>query len=465
MLRFFKLPLARIGVVFFILDTVAIFGAVYLAAAIRKLDLAGLDKFIRTGLFLKALLVVVAYLVLMYFHDLMYHVTKLRRRGMELQLLQAVFLLAIVLFTLYYWFPALSLGRGIFFLMMPMILAVSATFRMIYLRLTQNPVFGEKVLILGSQGMARSVGEEIMKRADMGFRIAGFVDENPANVGKPVLNPKVIGSYNDVDHIINKEKIQTVIVAIPDRRGKLPFQDLLQCKLRGVRILDGVSFYERMTGKISVEELKPSWLIFSDGFNRPKTILIAKRFLDLTMAFLGILLLLPLFPMIVLLIKLNSPGPIFYVQERVGEKGNVFNLLKFRSMQPDAEKITGPTWAQENDARITRVGHLLRKLRIDELPQLWNVLKGEMSFVGPRPERPNFVHQLEKEIPFYSLRLSVKPGITGWAQIRYQYGSSIEDAMEKMQYDLYYIKNMSILFDQLIIFQTIKIALLGRGAR
>ena len=466
MLRLFKLPFSRINLLFILLETVAIFATVCLAAAIRFMfDPTDIYQYIYRGLFFKASLVTMVCLILLHYHDLMYHVIKLRRRGMEFQLLQAMVLSALVLFTLYYWSPALSLGRGIFFLMMPMIFIVSGILRIIYLRMTFNPVFGERVLIMGSEGMARSIGQEIIKRTDLGFRIAGFVDEDPSKIGKTVLNPKVIGSYNDVYDIAHAEDVRTIIVALPERRGKLPVQALLKCKLHGIRILDGISFYEMATGKIAVEELKPSWLIFSSGFNRHKGILVAKRFLDFCLASLGTLLTLPLFPVVALLIKLDSPGPVFYVQERVGEKGNMFNLLKFRSMRYGVENETGPVWAQEYDSRSTKVGRIMRKMRIDELPQLWNVLKGEMSFVGPRPERPSFVQELDREIPFYSSRLSVKPGITGWAQIRYSYGASIEDAIEKLQYDLYYIKNMSLAFDLLIIFQTIKIVLLGKGGR
>lgn len=466
MFRLFKLPLPRINLLFFLMEAVGLFGAVCLAAAIRfTFDPTDLDQYLHRGLFLKAALVTVAYLMLLHYHDLMYHVTQLRRRGMERKLLQAMGVSALVLFALYYWFPILSLGRGIFFMMIPLILVVSASLRAVYLRLTAKPIFGEKVLILGSEGLARRVGLEIMKRTDLGFRITGFIDEDPANVGKPVINPKVIGSYKDVSNIIQAEKIRTIIVALPDQRGKLPMEALLQCKLQGVKVLYGISFYEWMTGKIAVEELKPSWLIFSDGFHREQGILFAKRCLDLSLAFLGLLLTLPLFLLTAWLIKLDSPGSIFYKQVRIGEKGKVFTLLKFRSMRSDAEETTGPIWAKEHDVRVTRVGRFLRKMRIDELPQLWNVLKGEMSFVGPRPERPSFVKELEKTIPYYSLRLTVKPGITGWAQIRYSYGSTVEDALEKLQYDLYYIKNMSILFDLLIILQTIKIVLRGRGAR
>ena len=466
MLKLFKLPFPKLNLLFFFIEAASFFGVVCLAVGFRfAFNSHELVDYFREEFFRKAFLVLIVYQLILYYHDLMYHGECLRRRGMAILLFQATVLTALVLAILYYWSPNLSLGRGIFFFMMPMLLGVSAVLRLIYLRLTENTGRGEKVLILGSEGLARHVGEEIMNRPDLGYRIMGFIDKDPSKIGKSVLNPKVIGSYKNMSQIIEKEKIQIVIVALSEKRGELPVQDLLHSKLHGVKVLDGISFYEGLAGKIAVEELKPSWLIFSDGFGRPASVLITKRSLDIGFSILGLTLMLPLFPIVALFIKLSSPGPIFYSQERVGEKGKLMTILKFRSMRADAEDITGPAWAQEDDPRVTWIGRILRKTRIDELPQLWNVLRGDMSFVGPRPERPTFVEELEKEIPFYSTRLSVKPGITGWAQIRYQYGSSIEDTVEKMQYDLYYIKNMSILFDLMIIFQTIKTVLLRRGAR
>jgi sugar transferase (PEP-CTERM system associated) len=241
--------------------------------------------------------------------------------------------------------------------------------------------------------------------------------------------------------------------------------DILEAKFNGVDILDGPTFYEMVTGKLLIEDTNPSWFIFSSGFKTTPFKRLTKSALDRLLAGMGLLITMPLFPVIALLIKYNSPGPIFFKQSRVGEGERNFFMYKFRTMYQDAESLTGAVWAQENDPRITGIGRILRKTRLDEIPQLYNVLKGEMSLVGPRPERPEFVRKLKEIIPYYSQRHFSKPGITGWAQIRYPYGASVEDAIEKLRFDLYYIKHMSLIFDLLILLETAKVALLGRGAR
>jgi sugar transferase (PEP-CTERM system associated) len=240
---------------------------------------------------------------------------------------------------------------------------------------------------------------------------------------------------------------------------------LLNCKLLGVKVEEGETFHERITGKVPLDQLRPSWLVFSEGFKSLRSRKVLKRTTDIIFSILGILLASPIFIVTTILIKLESPGSVIYKQKRVGEKGTVFTLYKFRSMKNDAETSTGPVWSNQKDDRITVVGKIIRKLRIDEIPQLINVIKGDMSFVGPRPERPYFVSKLRKEIPYYGVRSVVKPGITGWAQIKYPYGASVKDAMEKLQYDLYYIKNMSLILDTLIILKTVRIVLSGAGAR
>lgn len=259
-------------------------------------------------------------------------------------------------------------------------------------------------------------------------------------------------------------RIDHIIVALDDRRGNMPIAELLECKLQSRMIEDSVSFYEAITGKILVEKVNPAWLIFSDGFACGRMTYLIKRVLDLSLAVFILMASLPVSLLTALLIKLESPGPIFYRQERVGERGKVFSIVKFRSMRQDAER-DGAVWASQNDCRVTRIGKFIRKVRIDEIPQIWNVLRGQMSFVGPRPERPVFVEQLVQKLPYYSLRHSAKPGITGWAQICYPYGASEEDALRKLEYDLYYIKNQSIFMDLLIIFRTVKTVLFQKGAR
>ncbi len=277
-------------------------------------------------------------------------------------------------------------------------------------------------------------------------------------------NPLIIGDYKQISSICQKEGIDRIIVALDERRGKFPLEQLLFWRLKGIQIDDGVTFSEYLAGKMSIENLYPSSLIFSDGFKTSTIFKMIKRGIDILGSIIGLTLLFPVNLMVAIAIKLDSRGPIFYRQEREGEDGKTFFLLKFRSMRINAEE-NGPEWAKVNDQRVTRVGRIIRRGRLDEIPQMINVLRGEMSFVGPRPERPVFVKQLKEEIPYYSLRDAIKPGITGWAQISYPYGASREDALEKLKYDLYYIKHMSLLFDLTIIFDTVRIIVLGKGAR
>lgn len=281
---------------------------------------------------------------------------------------------------------------------------------------------------------------------------------------KDPLELKILGSMKDLEKITKKYRPDVLVVALSERRGAFPIKEILDCKLQGIRVEDWPTFYEKLTGKIFIENLRPSWLIFSDGFTRNSLTRMVKRMVDVLVATFGLLFALPLMLLIALCIKLDSSGPILFRQERVGEKGKIFTLYKFRTMIVDAEKETGPIWSQTLDPRTTRVGRFLRRIGMDELPQLFNVLKGDMSFVGPRPERPHFVQDLQEKIPYYAQRLVVKPGITGWAQVCYGYGSSIEDTIEKLQYDLYYIKNMSLFLDLLIILSTIHKVLFAQVA-
>ena len=264
---------------------------------------------------------------------------------------------------------------------------------------------------------------------------------------------------------VHKQKVHRVIVAMPDRRGTIPMQELLQLRMQGVKIEEATSWLEKMSGKIEVENLYPSWLVFGQGFRRSTAFILVRRATSIVISVIGLVLTLPLIPLIILAIRLDSKGPVFYTQARVGKGGRVFNVVKFRTMRQDAEAANGPQWADDKDSRVTRVGKFLRSLRLDEIPQLWCVLKGDMAFVGPRPERPEFVEWLSKAIPFYGVRHMVRPGLTGWAQVKYKYGSTVDDAREKLQYDLFYIKNASIGLDLLIMFLTVKTVLLRRGAQ
>ena len=323
----------------------------------------------------------------------------------------------------------------------------------------------DRILILGTQEMARRVAQEVLKRKGLGMKVVGFLDEDASRLGQSLVNPKIIGTYDQLHAVLAKERVDKVVIAALEKRGRLPIREILGARAQGVEFIEGTRFYEQISGKVFLEDAKPSGFIYAEGFNQSVFTRWSKRMTGILVSSAILILTLPLMILMAILIKLDSPGPIFFRQERVGEDGKPFMLIKFRSMRQDAEAASGPVWATEDDPRVTRIGRILRKLRLDELPQILNVLKGEMSFVGPRPERPYFVAQLSEQIPFYALRFAVKPGVTGWAQICYPYGASVEDAREKLRYDLYYIKNMSLLFDLWIIFQTVKIVLFGRGAR
>lgn len=381
-----------------------------------------------------------------------------------IKLLQSLGVTSVLLAISYFLFPSLLIGRGVFVLTMIVLLPLLFFWRIFYAEISVFKKNTEKILIIGTGELALEIGKRIIEKGYAGYEVAGYLDEDESRVGESLFNPKIIGATKEILAVVERTGINRIIVALPEMRGLLPIGPLLKLRLDGIAVEDGVSFYEKISGKIHVSHLKPGWLIFSEGFKRRK-IEIGKRAIDIVLAIIGLFLAAPVMLLSAVLIKLDSTGPVLFKQERVGEGGKVFTLLKFRSMKNDAESGSGPVWAELNDNRVTRVGHIVRKLRIDELPQMINVLKGEMSFVGPRPERPFFVAKLKKKIPYYSLRHTVKPGITGWAQIRYPYGASVRDAMEKLQYDIYYIKNMTLLFDLTIVLETVKTVLMGRGAR
>jgi sugar transferase (PEP-CTERM system associated) len=328
-----------------------------------------------------------------------------------------------------------------------------------------HPEIGERILIVGSGPFAIEIARQTLGRPDAGYRVVGFVDNDPALVGKSLINPKVIGLTSELGALVRSEHIDRIVVAIGDRRGQFPTEELLRLSLSGdVSIEESASFYERLTGRVLLDLIRPSWLIFSSRGRRARSNELAGAVMHRTVALFGAVLSFPIAIMTAILIKLESRGPVFYRQERVGKSGRTFMLMKFRSMRVDAEK-DGPVWAKTEDERMTRVGRIIRKIRVDEIPQFWNILRGDMNFVGPRPERPHFIAQLAQEIPFYEQRHLIAPGLTGWAQIKYPYGASIEDAKQKLEYDLYYLKNQSITLDATIMFETIKTILLGRGGR
>jgi sugar transferase (PEP-CTERM system associated) len=388
-------------------------------------------------------------------------------RDLLVRLFQALGAASLLLALVYFWFPDWIIGRGVFVIAAFFVISLVISWRLAFAWITKRVAPRERLLLVGTSPAALHLARELhARRQELGVEIVGFVDPDPARVGAAVLNPGVIGTIEDIPALVHEGRADRVVVSLADARGKLPMDRLLDIRLRtGVTFDHLASVYEEYTGKIALENLRPSWFVFSDGFRKTRPLLIAKRAIDLTLALVGLVITSPFMLIIAGLVKLNSPGSVLYHQERVGLNGRTFTVHKFRTMHDDAESGTGPVWALQNDTRVTPLGRVFRRTRLDELPQLVNVLRGDMSFVGPRPERPSFVDQLTSTIPFYGQRHVVKPGLTGWAQIRYTYGATVEDAVEKLQYDLYYIKNLSIAFDFVIILETIKTVVLRRGAQ
>ena len=412
----------------------------------------------------KAALVTLFCLAAFYLYDLYDFVVMHDRRELVLRLVQALGLAWVALAIVMYLLPRLMIGRGVSLIALPLALMLMVGWRVAAHWLLGHPDVGEKVLIVGSGSSAVEVAREVLERRDAGYRVVGFVDSDPALVGRSLLNPRVIGLTDDLAEITRREGVNRIVVALGERRGQFPVRQLLDLSLSGdVAIEECASFYERLTGRVSLDMMRPSWLIFSSRARQARLSAVIRTVFHRVTALAGALVSLPIALVTAALIKLDSPGPVLYSQERVGKNGRSFRVYKFRSMRTDAEK-DGPVWASKSgDARTTRVGRVIRKIRVDEIPQFWNILRGEMNFVGPRPERPHFVKQLAEEIPFYEQRHLVPPGLTGWAQIKYPYGASVEDARQKLQYDLFYIKNQSLVLDAVILFETVKTILFGRG--
>ncbi len=385
----------------------------------------------------------------------------------NLKEMPAIILLAIavsffVLTSIFFMFPSIALGRRALLLSLGIYGLLQCAWHISYKSFLNLSGMKQKVLILGIGDLARKM-EQIMFLHKTQYAFAGYYDLS-SQILQDSTSP-LEATCGSLVETAKREKIDKLVVAVTERRGVLPLKELLNCKFAGVDIVDAPSFYEEVMGKMLLESIAPGWFIFADGFKLNQTIKFFKRLSDIFLASVGLILTAPLFPLVALLIKIDSKGPVFYRQLRVGEGEINFMLIKFRTMKQNAETQSGAVWAQKHDTRVTRIGSILRKVRLDELPQFINVLKGEMSFIGPRPERPEFVEKLQRTIPYYIHRHFVKPGITGWAQIKYRYGASEEDSLEKLRYDLYYIKNLSLLLDTSITIDTIKVVLFGKGAR
>ncbi|HEY9422885.1 MAG TPA: TIGR03013 family XrtA/PEP-CTERM system glycosyltransferase [Thermoanaerobaculia bacterium] len=389
---------------------------------------------------------------------------RLSSRELMIRLLRTFSILSVASWTLYFLVPMVQTGRGVFVIALIFGMSGVLAWRVVLRWILMREGFAERILVVGADEKAIDIARETLERRHLGYRVVGFVDDDPALQGVSILNPRVIGTTSQACSLAIQHGVTRVVVASMDYRGRLSMDSLLECKTSGIRVQEASSYYEQLTGKIMIEGLRKSWLIFSDGFMVSRGTLFAKRLLDLVAASVGLLLALPIMLLVALAVRLDSPGPVFFRQDRVGRGGREFTLWKFRSMRNDAEK-GGARWAVQGDPRVTRVGRFIRKTRLDELPQLWNVLVGNMSLVGPRPERRMFVDQLKEQCPWYEQRLVVRPGLTGWAQIKAPYASTFEESIEKLKFDLYYIKNLSIFLDISILLSTARIVLLGRGAR
>ncbi|MBZ5700342.1 MAG: TIGR03013 family PEP-CTERM/XrtA system glycosyltransferase [Acidobacteriia bacterium] len=444
-------------------ETMLVFCAMVAAVFLRFGVDAELTLSYQQG-FLKVAIVCALLIMSLYYFDLYDSLVLSNPREVLSRLIVVLGVVCLLTAFLYYIFPPLQLGRGIFMIGMVLVGISLTASRELFFALNRSSRFADSTILLGDGPLARSLAAEITPRHELGMRLVGYI--GMSSHAAPGLNGlPLLGKPEDLGTLIAEKHIKRIIVALQDRRSTMPVRELLALRLKGFQVQDGGSLLERISGKIEVDQLHPSWLIFSSGFRLQPSVLLVQRLMAIVVSLVLLLAVLPLVPIIALLIKLTSRGPVFYRQKRVGKNGSVFYCYKFRTMRADAEADTGPTWASDSDPRITPVGRFLRVARLDEIPQLWNVFRGDMNFVGPRPERPEFDASLKQGIPYYYLRQIVRPGITGWAQINCGYGASLEQSKEKMRYDLYYIKNMSLALDLLIVFQTVKTVLFGRGAR
>ena len=449
-----------------LLDGLVFFGAFYVAAYLYFIPeprgLAGLlsGLSLRAGIF--ALISVLCLTAMGLYQPRMREGTS----GIVLRTVGAFTLVLLTMALVFYLFPSLYLWRGIFLYTTAVAFVSSLITRLIFTRLADMGQFKSKILVYGSGEAANTIISSMRRKVDrQGFSIVGFVEADGEENRVPA--DRLIDMGGSLSEFTRKNDIDQIVVAVGNKRAQTPVEDLVDCRMNGVEIIDLVNFFQQQAGKVLVDFITPGWLIYSAGFKSSTASKLRKRSFDLITSFLLLMLTWPIMLLTVIAIWLEDGirAPIVFRQNRVGQGGKIFPVLKFRSMTVDAESDGKAKWATTNDARITRVGRFIRKVRIDELPQIINVLAGEMAFIGPRPERPEFVQELVKQIPFYDVRHSVKPGITGWAQLCYPYGANTEDAKQKLQFDLYYVKNHSLFLDFMILLTTVEVILFGKGAR
>ncbi len=431
-------------------------------------DTAEFHSYVQAPEFIAQAFIFVITLQICFYYSALYDLRLPRcSRDQMICVAQSLGVASLLLGFAYFIFPQFLIGRGVFFISTAVVAGFVLIFRAVLDRAWHFAAPKQRVLILGSDAMAMAAARELKLRGDLNFEIVGFLvseQARPALHGEQLLGCPVLGGMGELESVVERHQVSRIVVALEDRRGALPISDLVRLRVFGVRVEDAHTTISSLSGRIWLNMVRPSWFIFSDGFSRSRLTLIFKRFIDLFFGILGLVILSPVMLLTAMAIRLDSKGNVIFSQKRVGFRGRPFHVLKFRSMRLDAE-ATGAQWAQKNDTRVTRLGKYLRTYHLDELPQFINVIRGEMSFVGPRPERPVFVDQLRSVISYYDERHSVRPGLTGWAQVQYPYGASVEDACRKLEYDLFYLKNMTVAFDVVIILKTIRIALSGRGSR
>jgi sugar transferase (PEP-CTERM system associated) len=415
----------------------------------------------------QAAAVTIIIVVSFYYSDLYAIDQTLSIRELLLRLMSGIGFACVLIAAVSYPIP--QFGKTLYAGQMIVMIASLCAWRVGFMRVIARAQIHARVLVIGVQAIGKLVAEELLRQKKLGMEVVGFVGDAAGPVslsyGNPVRVSLPVYPSSSLMELFEQGRVDRILLAGVEGYSETLGRELVALRTRGIAIEDCHSFYERLVSKIAIADLSPEWIVRSKGFRRDRLITLTKRVIDIVVSAIGLLLSAPICLLTALAIKLDSRGPILYRQERLGRNEESFTIYKFRSMVEGAEADAGPVWAAKGDPRITRVGQIIRTLRIDEIPQMINVLKGQMSLVGPRPERPFFVQTLSKKIPYYYLRHSIQPGITGWAQISYSYGDSEKDAIEKLQYDLYYIKNMSALFDLQIIFESLKVILLGRGAR
>lgn len=465
MIRFLGIYIPAKSLILMVTESALILASIWLAVWIRlgEINGFGADLAAGYGLSLRLGIVVGVCLICFYYSDLYDLQIISRKAELMIRLMQALGAASLILALLYYLIPDLMFGRGI-----SAIAAGIAGILLVGWRLLVDATGTffrpeQRIVVAGTGPAGVRLVRELIDRPELNFKVLGFLDEYGENIGMRLVNPGIIGGVSELEGLITRERIDRVVLSFAERRGQMPVQTLLHVKFGGTPIEDAHSLYEKLTGRIMLERLTPSWLILSEGFKKGTLQLLAKRVADIVISLVALVLCAPVCLLISAAIYLESGGPILFRQERVGLAGRHFRILKFRSMRPDS-KNQEPAWASAEDQRITLVGHFIRRYRLDEIPQFINVLEGDMSLVGPRPEQPGFVEMLEQEIPYYSQRHTVRPGVTGWAQIKYKYGASSEDAKNKLEYELFYIKHMSVFLDLLILFRTVQVVLFGWGA-